>query len=311
MNREIEEHRHFRVGAGDLAGHPGAFDVGFGGRDPVGFDPVFCRQTVGELLQALFDLVEREGVRLLDVQLGHEALSYHVVAFAVEMATRQTGSPFATSRWLSGKSRSGRPTRDHGGPAAAGDPAVLVGTETSDDAGVYRLSPATAIVVHRGLHHAADRRSAALSGKSRRPTRSPTSTPWAGGRCAALALCMFPKELEPEAAREILAGGQDKVAEAGAAVVGGHTVRGAGALLRAVGDGRRRSGADHRNVGAHPGDALVLTKPLGSGLIINGLRKGAHRRGRGAADAGHAGAAQPRRRATVTASCRACTPRPT
>ena len=98
-----------------------------------------------------------------------------------------------------------------------------------------------------------------------------------GGRpLAALALCMFPKALEPEVARAILAGGQAKVDEAGARGVGGHTVRGDELLYGLSVTGVVASAsACVRNVGARPGDALVLTKPLGTGLIINGLRKGA------------------------------------
>jgi selenide,water dikinase len=97
-----------------------------------------------------------------------------------------------------------------------------------------------------------------------------------GGRpLTALALCMLPKELEPEAATDILAGGQEKVAEAGAVVIGGHTVRGAELFYGLSVTGLVHPERIVRNVGARAGDALVLTKPLGSGLIINGLRKGA------------------------------------
>jgi selenide,water dikinase len=92
---------------------------------------------------------------------------------------------------------------------------------------------------------------------------------------AALALCMFPKALEPEAARAILEGGQQKVLEAGAALVGGHTVRGQELFYGLSVTGEVHPDRIFRNVGARPGDALILTKPLGTGLVINGLRKGA------------------------------------
>ena len=129
-----------------------------------------------------------------------------------------------------------------------------------------------------------------------------------GGRpLTALALCMFPKALEAEVAREILAGGQDKVLEAGAVVAGGHTVRGEelfyGLSVTGVVDPRRIT----RNVGARPGDALVLTKPLGSGLIINGMRKGPSarpRRGRRWTCWRGSTASPARRRRRC---CRACT----
>jgi len=95
-----------------------------------------------------------------------------------------------------------------------------------------------------------------------------------GTPLAAVAVCMFPKALDPDVAREILAGGQDKVHEAGAAVVGGHTVRSEELLYGLSVTGRVHPKKVMRNVGLRAGDALVLTKPLGSGLIINGLRKG-------------------------------------
>src|SRR5262249_34742959 len=77
----------------------------------------------------------------------------------------------------------------------------------------------------------------------------------------------------PEVAAEILAGGQEKMAEAGGAIVGGHTVRGEELFYGLSVTGRVNPKKVIRNVGAKPGDQLVLTKPLGSGLIINGLRK--------------------------------------
>ncbi|MFI5290952.1 MAG: selenide, water dikinase SelD, partial [Polyangia bacterium] len=92
---------------------------------------------------------------------------------------------------------------------------------------------------------------------------------------AAIALAMFPKELAPEAAAQILAGGQDLVAEAGAAVIGGHTVRGQELYYGLSVTGVVHPERIFRNVGARVGDRLILTRPLGSGLIINGLRKGA------------------------------------
>jgi selenide,water dikinase len=96
-----------------------------------------------------------------------------------------------------------------------------------------------------------------------------------GQPLTALALCLLPEALEPAQAHAILAGGQDKVNEAGALIVGGHTVRGDELLYGLSVTGVVDPARIVRNVGARPGDALVLTKPLGSGLIINGMRKGA------------------------------------
>ena len=151
---------------------------------------------------------------------------------------------------------------------------LLVGTETSDDAGVYRLNDREAIVVTADfITPPSD--DARLYGQIAAANSLSDVYAMGGRPLTALALCMFPKAVEPEVAREILAGGQDKVLEAGAVIAGGHTVRGEelfyGLSVTGVVDPLRIT----RNVGARAGDALVLTKPLGSGLVINGLRKDA------------------------------------
>ncbi len=153
------------------------------------------------------------------------------------------------------------------------DPAVLVGTETSDDAGVYALDAERALVC------TADFITPVVDDPYRfgqvAAANSLSDVYAMGGRpLAALALCAFPKLLEPEVAREILAGGQDKVVEAGAAIVGGHTVRNEELFYGLSVTGLVHPRQILRNVGARPGDALVLTKALGTGLIINGRRKG-------------------------------------
>jgi selenide, water dikinase len=159
------------------------------------------------------------------------------------------------------------------------DPALLVGTETSDDAGVYQLSETQAIVC------TADFITPVLDDPylfGQIAAANALSDVYAmGGRpVTALALCMFPKALQPEVAQKILAGGQAKVNEAGAQIVGGHTVRADELLYGLAVTGVVHPRAIVRNIGAQPGDGLILTKPLGSGLIINGLRKGAIDEGR-------------------------------
>jgi selenide,water dikinase len=153
------------------------------------------------------------------------------------------------------------------------NPAVLVGTETSDDAGVYQVSEDRALVVTADF----------ITPVADDPYRfgqvaaaNSLSDVFAmGGRpLTALALCLFPKELEPQVAADILRGGFDKCTEAGAVVIGGHTVRNQELLYGLSVTGEVHPGKIVRNVGARPGDALVLTKPLGTGLIINGRRKG-------------------------------------
>jgi len=87
-------------------------------------------------------------------------------------------------------------------------------------------------------------------------------------------LCIPKKGLEPERVAEILAGGADKVRESGGALVGGHTVENPELVF-----GLSVTGAVHpdkllTNAGAKPGDTLVLTKPLGTGLVNSLVKAG-------------------------------------
>jgi selenide,water dikinase len=97
-----------------------------------------------------------------------------------------------------------------------------------------------------------------------------------GGKpLTALALLCYPDAtLPPEVLREILAGGQDKMSEAGVSILGGHTVRDPELKF-----GYSVTGVVQRrhlltNAGARPGDRLVLTKPLGTGILATALKQG-------------------------------------
>lgn len=152
------------------------------------------------------------------------------------------------------------------------DPNLLVGYETADDAAVYRLTSDIAMIntvdfitppvddpYWFGLIAAANAISDVYS---------------MGGRpLTAMNLVMFPsKQLDMGVLREILRGGGDKVIEAGAILVGGHTVDDEEPKY-----GLSVSGVVHpqrviTNAGSQPGDALVLTKPLGTGVLFNAVR---------------------------------------
>jgi len=154
------------------------------------------------------------------------------------------------------------------------DPDLLVGYETADDASVYKLSDEIAMIntvdfitppvddpYWFGLIAAANAISDVYS--------------MGGKPVTALNLVMFPsKQLDMGLLKEILRGGQAKVHEAGANLVGGHTVDDEEPKY-----GLSVSGIVHperiiTNAGALPGDALILTKPLGSGVLFNAVRSG-------------------------------------
>ena len=154
------------------------------------------------------------------------------------------------------------------------DPDLLVGIETSDDAAVYRLSDEIAMVntvdfitppvddpYWFGQVSAANSISDVYS--------------MGGKPLTALNLVMFPsKQLDMGLLKDILKGGHDKVVEAGACLVGGHSVDDEEPKY-----GLCVSGVVHperiiTNAGARPGDALILTKPIGSGVLFNAVRSG-------------------------------------
>jgi len=91
----------------------------------------------------------------------------------------------------------------------------------------------------------------------------------------ALNLVMFPeKKLVPAILREILNGGADKVAEAGASISGGHSVDDLEPKYGLAVTGMVDPSRIIKNSGAMPGDVFVLTKPVGSGVIFNAHRSG-------------------------------------
>ncbi|MFO0574892.1 MAG: selenide, water dikinase SelD [Polyangia bacterium] len=166
----------------------------------------------------------------------------------------------------------------------ARDPAVLVGTETGDDAGVFLLPSAAGA----GAGPRSDGLALVQTADFITP---PFDDPFAYGQIAAanalsdvyamggrpvtaLNLCAFPRELLPEVAHEILEGAAAALAAAGAALLGGHTVRAPELFFGLAVTGLVDASRIWRNIGVRPGDVLLLTKPLGAGLLVTGARKG-------------------------------------
>jgi selenide,water dikinase len=154
------------------------------------------------------------------------------------------------------------------------DPNLLVGFETADDAAVYRLTDEIAMIstvdfitppvddpYWFGQISAANSISDIYS---------------MGGRpLTALNVVMFPaKHLDMGFLKEILRGGHDKVVEAGACLVGGHTVDDEEPKYGLCVNGVVHPDRIITNAGGKPGDALILTKPLGSGVLFNAVRSG-------------------------------------
>jgi selenide,water dikinase len=150
---------------------------------------------------------------------------------------------------------------------------LLVGTETGDDAAVWQVQDDLALVVTTDfITPVCD--DPYLFGQVAAANAISDVFAMGGIPLIAIAVCGFPEALTSEQARGILAGGADKAIEAGAVVAGGHTIRNDQLFYGLAVTGRVHPSRIVRNAGARLGDALVLTKPLGSGLIVNGARSG-------------------------------------
>jgi selenide, water dikinase len=154
------------------------------------------------------------------------------------------------------------------------DPDLLVGTETSDDAGVYRLRPDLAIVNTVDFFTPIVDDPYVFGQIS--ATNSLSDVYAMGGEPkTCMNIVCFPKgKMDIEILGEILKGGAEKVKESGAVVVGGHSI-----IDEEIKFGMAVTGVIHpdkilRNVGVQEGDALILTKPLGTGIITTALKKG-------------------------------------
>jgi selenide,water dikinase len=150
---------------------------------------------------------------------------------------------------------------------------VLVGSHTSDDAAVYKLSNDLALVMTTDfftpiVDDPYDFGSIAAA--------NALSDVYAmGGRpTAALNLVGFPEDtVGPEILTEILRGGAEKAREAGIEIVGGHTIKSDEPIYGLAVVGTVHPDRVVSNAGGRPGDVLVLTKPLGIGIVTTAAKQ--------------------------------------
>jgi len=151
------------------------------------------------------------------------------------------------------------------------DPNVLVGFDTNDDAGVYLLSPEMAIVQTVDFFtpivddpHTFGQIAAANA----------LSDVYAmGGKpVSALSIVGFPDKGDPAILEQIMRGGLSKMTEAKCSVIGGHSIRNDDIQFGYAVTGVINPHRVWRNVGARAGDALLLTKPIGTGVLSTALK---------------------------------------
>ena len=154
------------------------------------------------------------------------------------------------------------------------DPRLLVGRETFDDAGVFRVSDDLALV--QTVDFFAPIVDDPYDFGQIAAANALSDVYAMGGQpLTALNIVAFPtKDLPLEVLTRILAGGQDKVHEAGALVVGGHTVIDTELKYGLAVTGRAHPDFLLTNAGAKPGDKLILTKPIGNGILATAAKRG-------------------------------------
>lgn len=150
---------------------------------------------------------------------------------------------------------------------------VLVGTSTSDDAGVVKLRDDLAIVqtvdfftpiVDDPYEYGRIAATNAIS----------DIYAMGGTPISALNICAFPEDLEDDVVVEILRGGADVAAKAGIAIVGGHTIKSDEPKYGMAVTGTIHPDRIVTNAGARIGDVLVLTKPIGTGVLTTAHKLG-------------------------------------
>jgi selenide,water dikinase len=156
----------------------------------------------------------------------------------------------------------------------ASDERILVGRETFDDAGVFLLSDELALVQTVDFF-APIVDDPYTFGQIAAANALSDVYAMGGQPLTALNIVAFPNDKLPHAVlTDILRGGLDKVHEAGAHIIGGHTI-----LDEEIKYGLAVTGRAHpkfllTNSGARPGDRLILTKPLGTGILATAIKRG-------------------------------------
>ncbi|WP_248924803.1 selenide, water dikinase SelD [Paenibacillus hamazuiensis] len=160
-------------------------------------------------------------------------------------------------------------------PAAEPNPNLLVGLDTSDDAGVYRLSDDLALV--QTVDFFTPIVDDPYSFGQVAAANALSDVYAMGGKpLTVLNIVAFPiSKLDKRILAEILRGAADKVKEAGATLVGGHSIDDNEPKFGLSVTGLVHPARVKTNAGARPGDKLILTKPIGVGIMTTSIKKGA------------------------------------
>ncbi len=153
------------------------------------------------------------------------------------------------------------------------DPNVLIGFDTADDAGVYQLTPELALVQTVDFFTPIVDDPFLFGAIA--ATNSLSDIYAMGGRpISSLAMVCFPEDGDISLLEEMLAGGLSKMTEAHCTVIGGHSVRDPEIKLGYAVTGTIHPQEILANSGAKPGDRLLSTKAIGTGVISTAIKRG-------------------------------------
>src|ERR1700683_4200241 len=153
------------------------------------------------------------------------------------------------------------------------DPNVLVGFDHADDAGVYQVAPDQALVQTVDFFTPVVD-DPYIFGQIAATNALSDIYAMGGKPITSLALVCFPDRADLEILERILAGGLSKMIEAGCFVIGGHSIRDDEPKFGYAVTGLINPKKVLANTGAKPGDALIFTKALGTGVISTAIKKG-------------------------------------
>ncbi len=151
------------------------------------------------------------------------------------------------------------------------DPRLIVGYDKSDDASVYVLDEHTALIQTTDFFPPIVD-DPYLYGRIAATNALSDVYAMGGEPKLALNILCVAEGMPDETVRRILQGGYDAAYEAGVIITGGHTIRGAEPIYGLAVSGFAHPGSILTNSGAQPGDALILTKPLGVGILTTGAK---------------------------------------
>ena len=153
------------------------------------------------------------------------------------------------------------------------DPNVLVGFDTADDAGVYQLTPELALVQTVDFFTPIVDDPYAFGQIA--ATNSLSDVYAMGGRpISAMTLVCFPESGDVTILEQMLAGGLSKMIEAGCTVIGGHSIKDDEIKLGYSVTGTVHPARVLANSGAKPGDRIIFTKAIGTGVISTAIKRG-------------------------------------